>query len=223
MAEEAVNSLVSVRNLTEGGARTPLRKFRGKFAGFDIEQSYGKDRVNLKFSGVAPIESTEPYNFPTAVIGIKLSNRKNSGWGVFSDSLTPFLSEDEDIGSVEGLDFLMEMEKDHVFRKARPEAEEMKGDVWRVIEVEGREAQTAVKTAEVAGDSPAEAEAKKLLDGSSLADFNKAAYSSPIIKKDVAFQKAITDKSFVKSMIALKLFDVDKNGVYHKVGIGGLV
>ena len=89
--------LITTRGLTEGEAATPLRKFYGILDSYSPEERYGKTSVVMNFKDVEVIESTEPYPFPIAVIPIKLSNRKNSAWGVFSESLNAIIPEDQDI------------------------------------------------------------------------------------------------------------------------------
>ncbi len=222
MADE-VKELISTRGLVEGGGSTPLREFWGVLDGYNPEESFGNTRVNLNLKDVEVIESVEPYNFPTATIGIKLSNRKSSGWGIFSDSLNAFLTDEEDIKDVIGQRMRLKMEVGHKFGVNRQTNEDMLGDVWHVEEIEGREkkvveaAGAEASTTSAPKASAAEAKAKELLDGKTLAEFNKAAYTDTAIRKDTAFQRTITDKSFVKALEIAGKFTKDKNGVYHKV------
>lgn len=214
--------LISIRGLVEGGQRTPLRKLYGRLDNYTTEEAFGKTNVQLNLTDLEVIESAEPYNFPTATIQIKFSNRANSSWGLFSKSLAQFLSPEEDIKDIAGLRLGLEMEVAHVYREVKHEdgtSEVMAGDVWHVFELEGHEKQTEEAEGNVteSADSPAEAEAKRLLDGKTLAAFNKEVYASAIIRKDTAFQRTITDKSFVKAMVAANLFTLDENQVYHKV------
>lgn len=205
MAEE---NIVSIRNLAGAEAGTPLRKFYGVLDSYYPDERQFGTFVVLNFKDVEVVESTEPYNFPIATISIKLSNRKNSSWGVFAQSLAELLPPDQDIKDCVGKRMGLYMEEGHVFGKDRATGEDMVGSVWHCFEVEG---------AASAGVSAAD-RAKELLDGKTKAEFNKAAYADPIIRKDVALQRAITDKSFINSLVQTGEFVEDENGVFHKAG-----
>lgn len=222
---------LSVRGLRAGGSKTVLREFKGKLDSITPGEFGKKD---LNFLDVEAIKSTEPYEFPTATISIKYSNRKESGWGIFGESLLPFLAETgygedgeqpEDIKDTFGKEYHMLMEEGHVYSgKDAQTGKPFTGDVWRVVELEDHEKHEVVEegTEEASEEtaaklSPAEAEARRLLDGKSLAEFNKAAYGSAIIRKDTAFQRTITDKSWVKAMVKDGVFTKDKSDIYHLV------
>lgn len=201
--------LISIRNLVSGDIGTPLRKLTGVLDGYAPEDRKYASYIVLNFTDVEVLESSEPYNFLTAQIAIKVSNRKSSGWGVFSDSLALLLSEDEDIKDCIGKRFGMEMEIGHVYGQDRQTGEDMLGNPWKVYELEG-----AVVGVE---STTAMDKAKELLDGKTKAEFNKAAYADPVIRKDTELQRAITDKSFINSLTQLEEFTEDENGVFHKV------
>lgn len=208
MAEEK-QELISVRNLVEGEARTPLRKFYGILDSYAPEEWFGTTRVNMNFKDVEVLASVEPYQFPIATIPIKLSNRKSSGWGIFSESLAQCIPEDEDLKDCIGKRLGMEMEEGHEFGADRTTGEKMLGNVWRVFEVEGTVAGASTTTSTD--------QAKNLLDGRSLAEFNKLAFADPIVRKDTALVKSITNKSFVKGLVDSGEFVKDDTDVYHKV------
>ena len=219
MTQEQKQDIISTRGLQEGGEpKTPLREFSGVLDSYYPEDRFGTTRVFLNFKDVEVVESVEPYNFPTAVIDIKFSNKKNSAWGGFADSLNSFLAEGEDVKDTVGLRYTMKMEVAHIYGKDRVSGLDMVGDQWHVTELEGHIKQEAAVegVAPVSTDTPAEAEAKKLLDGKTLAQFNKEAYASAVIRKDVPFQRTITDKSFTKAMLAVGEFSVDENQIYHR-------
>lgn len=210
--------ILSVRNLKSGN-KTPLREFTGILDGITPGEFGKKD---LNFKEVEVVESIEPYNFPTATLSIKYSNRLDSGWGIFGESLVKFLGEDEDVKDTYGLRFHMKMEEGHEYSgKDKETGKPFVGDVWRVVELEGHETSEAPANEKAAPGKPAVkanaamARAIELLDGKTLAEFNKAAYADPIIRKDVAFQKTISDKSFVKQVMADGLFTKDKTDTYH--------
>lgn len=207
--------LVSVRNLVDTDFGTPLRKFYGVLANYMTEPATGYEgtRVNLNFSDVEVLQAIEPYNFPTAIINIGLSNKKKSKWGYFGTSLGKLIPTTEDIknqmGRRMGLIFCDGQE-------GRPEpkpiwnrdrGEEVLNPVWEVFEVAGVVAGAGAKSAIE--------KAKELLDGKTRADFNKAAYADPIIRADDKFQRTITDKSFINSMVQIGEFTEDGEGVFH--------
>jgi len=201
--------LVSVRGLTDSDYGTPLRQFTGV-----LKEYYPEDRqfgtvVVMNFTDVEVVESVEPYNFPTASLAIKLSNKKKSGWGIFGDSLAELLSEDEDIKDCIGKTVGLKMKVGHVYGKDKVTGEDMIGSPWQAYSLDGAGAGVAIASA---GDR-----AKEILDGKTRAEFNKAAYADPVIRKDTDLQRAITDKSFIASLIQLKEFTEDENGTFHKV------
>jgi len=224
---EPVKDLVSIRGLVDSEfAESPLRKFTGVLDSYVPEPARGYDgtRVNLNFRDIEVLQSSEPYNFPTAVINIGLSNKKSSRWGFFAASLEKFLPEDEDIKEQVGkrLGMVVTDGKDE-----RPEAKLMwnsKADVakfpdkmvptavWEVFELEG-----ASGVGEGTIPTTAAEQAMRLLDGKTMSEFNKAAYADPAIRKDALLQRSITDKSFIKAMLVGKQFSKDENEVYHRV------
>jgi len=204
---------VSVRNLVDLEAGTPLRKFEG-----DLDSYYPEERtfgtfVVLNFKNVKVEKSVEPYNFPIATISIKLSNKKNSGWGIFGESLAALLPEGQDIKDTLGMRYGLEMEEGHIYGQDRTTGDNMVGNPWKVYKLGGAIAGAAATTAI--------AEAKKLLDGKTRAEFNQLAYANPVIRQDPAFQRSITDKSFINSMLQLGEFTEDGDGVFHKAEGGG--
>lgn len=206
MPEE--KDLISVRGLQDSDyAGTPLREFRGTLDSYNQDDRKFGTFVVLNFRDVEVLRSVEPYNFPIAQIAVKYSNKKNSAWGVFGDSLASFLPEEEDIKDTLGRAYGMVMEEGHVYGKDRQSGEDMTGNPWKVFELEGA----------VAGEKKVTAkdEALRLLIGKTRAEFNKEAYANPIIRKDTALQRAITDKSFVTSLLQLNTVEEDENGIFR--------
>lgn len=205
-------NIVTVRGLVDSEFGTPLREFKGNLKEYYPEERQYGDKgsttvVILNFTDVEVIRSVEPYNFPIATISIKLSNKKRSGWGIFADSLAELLPPDADIKDCIGKMLTLKMEEGHVYGQDRTTGDDMVGNPWHVIEVEGGSA--------VGAPLPnAKDRAKELLIGKTKADFNKAAYADPIIRKDTALQRAITDKSFINSLIQLGEVEEDENGVF---------
>lgn len=200
--------LISVRGLRDSEFGTPLRDFSGV-----LDSYYPDDRkfgtfVVLSFKDVEVIKSDEPYNFPIAQVAIKLSGTKNSAWGIFAESLAVFLKEEEDFKDCVGRRMGLRMEIGHVYGKDRESQEDMVGNPWTVYELEGAAASGIVLP--TAADR-----ALELLIGKTRAEFNKAAYADPIIRKDTALQRAITDKSFINSQLQLGKVVEDENGVFQ--------
>lgn len=204
MAED----IVSVRGLVDSEFGTPLREFKGRLKEYYPEERKFGAVVVLNFVGVEVIRSVEPYNWPTASLAIKLSKSKRSGWGVFGDSLAELLPEDQDIKDTIDKEYHMEMEEGHVYGQDRTTGEDMVGNPWHVIGLEGATATGA--TVPTAKDR-----AKELLIGKTRAEFNKAAYADPLIRKDTALQRAITDKSYINSLVQLGEIVEDENGTFQ--------
>lgn len=200
--------LITVRGLKDSEFGTPLRDFSGT-----LDSYYPDDRqfgtfVVLNFKDLEVKRSIEPYNFPIATLSIKLSDKKNSAWGIFGESLAPFLKEDEDFKDCIGRRMGLKMEEGHVYGKDRSSGEDMVGNPWKVYELEG--AAAAGVTLPTAKDR-----AKELLIGKTRAEFNKAAYADPLIRKDTGLQRSITDKSFINSLAQLGEIVEDENGVFQ--------
>lgn len=200
---------VSTRGLTDGGG-TPLRKFKGILDSYypDSGGFGGKTRAILNYKEVEVVESAEPYPYPVAQIPINLSNRKGSGWGVFSESLNALIADDEDIESCVGKKMTLEMKVGYIFGQNQA-GEDMTGNVWRVTELQGAEAK-------MSGGKSAADVAKGLLDGKNQPDFNKEAYQNAIIRADGDFLVKLGSGAFVTEVLASKEFTKDKDGIFHK-------
>jgi hypothetical protein len=200
------DSLVSVRNLTEGFG-TPLRRFKGKFHSYATrpENQWKKTPVDLNFQDVVVVESTEPYSFPTATISINLSKTKKSMWGVFGSSLAKFLKEGEDIKDAQGKMMELALTPGHDFGKNQ-RGEVIIVDCWEVIALEG----SGVKVDPVA-------RALELLDGKTIPEFNQKAFGDPIIRGS-SVASSLLDNTFIPAQEAAGKIIKDKEGVYHLSG-----
>lgn len=214
---------ISVRNLQDGFAGTPLRKFTGILDNYMSEPATGYDgtRVALNFREVSVLQSIEPYNFPIATLNLGYSNRKKSRWGYFGDSLATFLPDDQDIADCREKLFGMvycdgeegRPAPEPIWQKEADKAQYPTGEVptpvWKVYELDG-----------TVGSGPstvtAEDRAKELLDGKALSQFNSSAYADDLIRKNPELQRAITDKSFIKLMLSTGEFVKDENDIYHR-------
>jgi hypothetical protein len=215
---------ISARNLQDTGVG-PLRKYYGDVASISDppEERQGTSGtysvVVFRLSNVEVIQSTEPYAYPVAEFSISLSNRKKSRWGFFADSLVKFLKPEEDVKDIvgrrvglvytDGVDGRPAPKKTWDRRADEGKGAEVPSPAWEIFEVVG------VQTAGSASDGLAEV--KKLLDGKSLAEFNKAVFAIPAVKADANLQRSITDRSLVNTLVQMGEFNKDANDIYHKV------
>ena len=205
-------------------------------------------RVTVNVRDIEVLEATEPYHFPVFQIQLTESNRKKSRWGVLSESFnavvdSQYTPEQLDSGNPafvktnDRMDFKDIMGKNRVGfvladgEDGRPEspmlfdgrsvdAEHPKGQdrptlTWMIFEVEG---------VGVAGGQGVNASdlAKAMLDGKTLAQFNKEALANPVVRNDTALLTSISlpataPGSFANSLVLAGEFTKDKQGVYHKV------
>ena len=89
----------TIRGLQESGQRQgyPLVKFSGTLDSYyDEEDKWETTQIHLCFADLEVEEAVEPYPFPITEFTIKYSNYKNSGWGIFAESLAKCIAEDED-------------------------------------------------------------------------------------------------------------------------------
>ena len=219
------DDLVSVRGLVDSDFDMPLRSFTGTFDGYDTApaQGYSGTRVDLKFRDldVDDIVSVSPYNFPTAVINLGLSNKNKSKWGYFANSLGKLLPANEDIKDCKGRRMKLVLADGQDGRPAPKPIWSRDADpteypdkmvptpVWIVTELEG-----GVVAGEVVKLSAAEW-AEGNLVGKTRAQFNKWAFADPLVRKDKELQRSITDKSFINSLIQLGRVAEDEDGVFR--------
>ncbi len=224
-------NLVSVRGLVDSDFENPLREFSGTFGGYDTAPASGYvgTRADLKFKDLDDVVATSPYIFPTASINVGLSNKHKSRWGYLADSVAPLIPEDEDLKDqidkrfhcvfCDGQGGRPAMKP--IFQKTpAPELLEKYPDkqiptaVWIVTEIAGVTAGLGKSRKK---ELTATEIAEELLIGKTRVEFNKEAYAHPAIRKDVALQRSITDKSFINTLIQLGKITEDENGVFQKV------
>ena len=202
-----VEDLISVRNLTDSDFGTPLREFKGKLDSYYPEDEKFGMTVKLNFKDIEVITAVEPYHFPTAILSIKLSNKKRSGWGILGDSLAIHLGPDEDIKDAVGREWHMKMKEGHIYGQDRKTGEDMIGNPWQVVALDGASGAVVLQAAADV--------AKGFLIGRTRAEFNKKAYGDPIIRKDTELQRAITNKSFIAALLTAGEIIEDENGVFQ--------
>ena len=193
-------------------------------------------------------EAVEPYHYPIYTIRLPLSNRKKSRWGVMSedpkgDKSVGFNNIADQQYSAEQLD---PSNPNYVKPTDRLDIEECIGKRLGWVMTDGEDGRPAaadlydgrrdedvptpawtVYSIEGVGSSGGGAGisavdlAMSLLDGKTLADFNKAALENDAVRGDVQLLQSIgmppsAPNSFANTMVATKKFTVDENKVYHK-------
>jgi len=204
-------------------------------------------RISLNFKDLDVKEAVEPYHFPTNTIIIGQSNRKKSRWGVLSEG-TPndrtvgfnnvadlqYTAEQLDpsnanyIKPADRMDLIRDCMGKRIGNvmtdglEGRPAPmdlydgradEDRPTPAWTVYEIEG------VGVAGGGGVSAMDL-AMGLLDGKTLADFNKAALDNPIIRADTALLQSIgmpptAPNSFANVLKTGGKFYQDEAGVFH--------
>ena len=83
--------------------------------------------------------------------------------------------------------------------------------VWVVTAVDGALVPAAGEDTSISAAEWAE----QNLAGKTRGDFNKWAFADPRVRKDLALQRSITDKSFINSLLQLGRVVEDENGVFQ--------
>lgn len=227
----------------------PLRRFTGIIDGMPKEpQTYGEGtsarqsmRITVNIKDIEVIETIEPYHFPTFQFQVTESNRKKSRYGFLCEGFNAILDgqysaeqldpsnpayiKDRDrmswgdvIGSTR-VGFVMADGED-----GRPEppmlfdgraGEDRPTPAWTVYSVEG------IGVTGGQGIDPVDL-AEALLDGKTLAEFNKEALANEIIKGSTALLQSIAlpptaAGNFANALVKAGKFTVDANKVYHRV------
>ena len=216
MTEQPIGQepMVSIRHLQDAG--TPLRKFYGVLDSYPHEDTgFERTRVNLNFASIEVLQAEAPYNLPTATISINLSNKKNSSWGIFSESLNELIPEDEDLPFCVGKRIGMVMgdgqegrPERHKFGVNRETQEDIIASCWQVFEVAG-----AVKGAK---QMSAKDKLIDMLDGKTMQEHSTLALADPLVRQSEELQTAIMNKSFYTGLEQAGMFTKDAQGVYHK-------
>lgn len=199
----------TLRNLSEGFESTPLRHFVGRLAGYDRVE---KKPTKLNFVDVTVIESVEPWPQATAELEIWESNRTKSGWGVFANSVLPYLQPHEDFPALIGRMLEMKYTPGHklpVKDKATGKFNDEEKNAWEVMSVDGK--------ANSATPDTTEDEALNLLDGKTIEVFTPLAINTPVLRSNQNLLPKLTSRTFASEMVSENRATVDAQGVYHKV------
>jgi hypothetical protein len=229
----------------------PLRRFTAIIDSMPRDpQTYGEGesarhsmRISVNCKDVEVIEAVEPYHFPIFTFQVTESNKKKSRWGVLSESFNSVAdkqyseaqldpSSPNFIKASERMDWKDVLGKTRLGfvladgEDGRPEppmlydgrAEEDKPTpAWMIYSIEG------IGAAGAEGISATEL-AEALLDGKTLAQFNKEALANPTIRNKADLLQAISlpataAGNFANALVTAGKFTVDDAGVYHKVAV----
>ena len=219
------DDLVSVRGLVDSDFDNPVRECDAIFDSYETAPATGYDgtRVSLNFKDLDNVIAVAPYNLPTMVINVGLSNKHKSKWGYFGDSLAALLPSEEDIKDCKGRTMRLVFADGQEGRPSPKPIWNRDADpaefpdkmvptpVWVVASVEGIAA-----TSEIAASTVSAADwAEENLVGKTRANFNKWAYGDPKVRKDTALQRSITDKSFINSLMQLGRIHEDADGIFQ--------
>lgn len=234
----------SIRGLEEGSSLGPLRKIYGTLAGVSttskVYEGQTRYQTVLNLSELEVIQSIEPWHMPIYQVVFGASNRVTSRWGLFAKSLTAIIDAQY---SKEQLD---PQNAAFVPADKRPNLKQLEGKKIGLVITDGLEGRPQpvmlydgrekkekptlvwlafdIKGIGVAGagsDSPSDT-AEKLLDGKTLAEFNKDAIANDVIRTDPQLMSAIlappgVPASFTNVQVAAGKFTKDAQGVFHKV------
>lgn len=227
----------------------PLRRFTAIIDSMPKEpQTFGEGadarqsmRITVNCGQLEVVEAIEPYHFPVFQFQVTESNKKKSRYGVLSTSFnevadSQYTPEQLDPSNPAFIKDTDRMSWKDVIGKTRvgfvladgengrPEPamlydgraqEDRPTWVWMVYSIEG---------VGVAGGQGVDATAlaESLLDGKTLADFNKEALGNDIIKGNSALLQSIAlpptaPGNFANALVTAGKFSKDDAGVYHKV------
>jgi len=205
-------------------------------------------RITFNHKDIEVLEAIEPYHFPTFTFQITESNRKKSRYGVLSESFNviadsqytpeqldpsnPAFVKDSDrmswkdvLGKVK-LGWVLADGEDgrpeppmlfdgRATDAANPKGQDVPTPAWTIYSIEG------VGVAGGQGINPNEL-AKALLDGKTLAQFNKDAMANDIIKANAALLTSIAlpptvPGNFANALVTTGEFTLDpETKIYHK-------
>ena len=226
--------------------QTPVTEFVGTLEKVYTQQSPfqrdGKIEINnvLEFENCIILASDEPYPYSKVTLQIKDSNRMNSGWGVFSDTLREKfgLKTIDELAlkpPTPGMRFWLCMQSDRVFFRNARKKEMGTGRAWHVMHVldDGYAAETIIgvfgtPSAPTGGLSsepfPDEAQAGvsglaqavELLHGKTADEFYAAAQNDPTIKADVGVMMQVNGQTFINTQVAAGKIG-ENQGRFYKI------
>ncbi len=212
------------------GGDTPLRRFKGVLDSAKLDQRIANDGrsysvAQFSFKDLEVLESTEPYPFPIAVIGLSYKPPKKSRggtkWDVLANSLRKLMPQNPDPDELVGKTQEW-AQVEHPIRSALTDEEgnplmdgnnkQLWGDVatlcWTIIAVDG-----------LGSVEDADAEFNKFLvelaDGKTETQFYEAALTNSKVSARPNIVKAITDRKLLDTLKEMGLIERDAEGVMH--------
>ncbi len=215
--------LVTIRGLIDSEFDEVVRSFDAVFDGYETAPATGYQgtRVEVQYKDLDNVVAISPYNFPTKVINVGLSNKNKSKWGYFANSLVDLIAADEDIKDCKGRKMSLvycdgqdsRPPPKPIWNKDADPSEYpdkmVPTPVWIVTAIEGG------VTAIASGESAAEW-AEENLVGKTKADFNKWAMADQKVRADKDLQRSIVDKSFITGLVTLNKVVEDGDGVFQR-------
>jgi hypothetical protein len=196
---------------------TPLLRFKAVLKEYTAERrkDEGSGReymiINFDFIDLEVIESTEPYAFPVASIGIGYSTSEATRWDVLAKSIkglfgrTPAL--DEIVGKTQ------EWKYDDCKLRTKDDADgqwkDLPAQAWKVISLDGI-ASAAETTADI-NDHILD-----LLDGKNEAEFNQAVFTDSKVRGHADIIESHTNRELLPNLEKAGRVHRDADGVWHK-------
>jgi len=215
--------------LLETRERTPLQEFKGRLMEWVVAppDQWERTYVNLQFVDVEVIKSSESYPYPVAEIAIKYSDRTRSGWGFFIRSMGEVTEQDveveedkvaelgpaphapfaEDFRDLVGLTLHM-LKRVHHYGENPETGDPMLGEVWMLVGLEG----------EVTEKVDATVQAISLMQGLTVADWQRKALKDSNVKSDAAVMSSILNNTLLPALIEEGRVTQDEDtGILHVV------
>ncbi|KKL73056.1 hypothetical protein LCGC14_2078760 [marine sediment metagenome] len=213
------------------GGDTPLRRFKGILDELKLDQRVASDGRTyavalFNFKDVEVLESTEPYPFPIAVIGISYkppkSSRGGTKWEALSASLRKLMPENPDPDELKGkrqewaqVEFALRSaltdEEGHPVMDGNQK--QLWGDVptlcWTIVSVEGL-GSVAEK------DEDFNAFLVNLADGKTEPKFYEEALTNSQVTARPNIVEAITSRKLLTTLTEMGLITRDAEGILHK-------
>ena len=224
----------SWRNLREGGFKTPLKRFIGKLERWGVmPNDWGSSDISFFFSHLEVLAQDAPFPFAEGDFSVRLSESKNSGFGILGQSFADVLGIDIkelDLDNIMGRFFEMERTDDHKFYQDKQTGQDALGTIWQATRLVAQPSSTPVPadpstgavvpipTVPVSADNKTPGDrAMELLHGRNTPDFFRDTMSDELIKGDPDLVNRIIDSSFVEAAKARGEVTVDENGVHTVV------